>query len=102
MGNMGMSMAMNLVKSGFSVKGFDLSDQVREVSMQHGISPVNSIAEVSRDVDFIVTSLPKTEHVESVLNADDGVFANISPGTLIADSSTISPYASMEFAATAK
>ena len=37
-----------------------------------------------------------------MLNSDDGVFANANPGTLIADSSTISPFASAEFAKTAK
>ena len=34
--------------------------------------------------------------------ADDGIFANASEGTTICDVSTISPYASQEFAATAK
>ena len=30
MGNMGLSMANNLVKSGFDVKGYDLSEQTLE------------------------------------------------------------------------
>ena len=30
MGNMGLPMAGNLVKNGFTVKGFDMSDKQRE------------------------------------------------------------------------
>ena len=30
MGNMGLPMAANLVKNGFTVKGFDMSDKQRE------------------------------------------------------------------------
>ena len=101
LGNMGLPMAGNLVKAGFTVKGFDLSDKAMEGCKDYGVTPAKSIADVSKDVDFVVTSLPKTEHVDAVLKADDGVFANANEGTLIADTSTISPLASKEFAATA-
>ena len=102
LGNMGLPMASNLAKAGFNVKGFDLSQQVLDSCKEHGITPASSLAEVSKQVDFIVTSLPKTEHVDQVLKAEDGVFANADKGTLIADTSTISPMASKEFSDLAK
>lgn len=98
LGNMGMPMAKNLASAGFQVKGFDLNEKVLEQCQENGVTAAGSLKEVSQDVDFIITSLPKTEHVESVLMADDGVFANASEGTTICDVSTISPLASQEFA----
>jgi len=64
MGNMGISMASNLVKSGFVVKGYDLSEQTLEKAGKMGISPVTTIKEVATDVDYIVSSLPRTQDVE--------------------------------------
>ena len=57
--------------------------------------------EVSKEVDYVVMSLPKTETVETVLH-DDGVFSHASKATYILDTSTISPIGAKEFAATAK
>ena len=114
MGNMGLSMANNLVKSGFDVKGYDLSEQTLEkaekmvrdenlfvfndffLSLQ-GITPAKTIKEVSSDVDYIVSSLPRTADVETVLYQDGGIFENAKKGTCIVDTSTISPIAAKEF-----
>lgn len=98
MGNMGVSMAGNLVKNGFEVKGFDLSQQALDAAKEMGVTPVQSIAEASKNVDFIVSSLPRTSDVEKALMDKDGVFANANEGTYIVDSSTISPIGAKEFA----
>ena len=102
MGNMGLPMATNLVKNGFTVKGFDLSEATRNKAKEIGITPCTTIAEVSKDVDFIVTSLPRTSDVEKVLMDKGGIFENAKEGTFIADSSTISPIAAKDFAEKAK
>lgn len=47
-------------------------------------------------------SLPRTQDIDTVLHADDGIFANVAKGTYIVDSSTISPIGAKQFAATAK
>jgi len=67
MGNMGLSMAGNLMKNGFEVKGYDISEKSLEKAATLGITPVTSIKEVASDVDFVVSSLPMTQHVEEVL-----------------------------------
>mmetsp|Transcript_15149 Transcript_15149/g.10641 ORF Transcript_15149/g.10641 Transcript_15149/m.10641 type:complete len:153 (+) Transcript_15149:258-716(+) len=59
------------------------------------------MAKAAKDVDFIVSALPATAHVDAMLKSDDGVFANANEGTFICDTSTISPLASKEFAALA-
>jgi len=95
---MGLSMAGNLVKSGFVVKGCDLSDDTLAKAKDMGIHPTKVVAEAAVDVDFIVSSLPRTSDVEKVLTMKGGVFENASPDTMILDTSTISPIASKELA----
>jgi len=46
-----------------------------------------------KEVDYVVTSLPKTQDVETVLYSGDGIFENAQEGTCIVDSSTISAIA---------
>jgi 3-hydroxyisobutyrate dehydrogenase len=62
-----------------------------------GVTPATSLADVAKDVDYIVTSLPRTKDIETVLYAKDGIFESASPGTYITDSSTISPYSAKQF-----
>jgi len=63
LGCMGLPMTMNLKKAGYNVKGFDLSPEARIVANEAGIATVDSLAEASQNVDYIVTALPRTENV---------------------------------------
>lgn len=72
------------------------------MAKSEGITPKTQISETVADVDFVVTALPRTQDVEKVLNMDGGVFKSASKGTVICDTSTISPIASKEFHAEAK
>lgn len=115
---MGLPMTGNLVQRGFQVKAFDLNPQTLEkcaeiVShfiqlnfitkmMCQGVQAVKSVAETAQDVDYIITSVPATKDVEELLKGPDGIFKNANKGTMICDTSTISPIASKEFAAEAK
>ena len=67
LGCMGNPMSRNLVENGYNVKGFDLSPEAREAAAAIGVTPVESLAEVSKDVEYIVTALPQTHHVEEAL-----------------------------------
>ena len=98
LGNMGLPMARNLQASGFKVKGYDIGEKPQEAAKEAGLTVVNSIAEASSDVDYVVTSLPKTEHVRQVLHQEGGIFESARKGTVICDTSTIAPTASVEFA----
>jgi len=61
---------------------------------------VNSIEELSSS-DVIITMLPATKHVESILNGPKGVFATLRKGSIVIDCSTIDPIASKKLAQTA-
>jgi 3-hydroxyisobutyrate dehydrogenase len=54
------------------------------------------------DVELIVTMLPAAAHVKAVYLGDDGLLANVRPGVLLIDSSTIDPHSAREVAAAAE
>ncbi|MGR6964258.1 3-hydroxyisobutyrate dehydrogenase [Geodermatophilus sp. URMC 61] len=89
LGNMGGPMAANLVAAGTAVRGYDVSETAAQAAAGLGVEVVGSIAEAVRDADIVFTMLPRGEHVREVLTAPDGVLANVRPGTLIVDESTI-------------
>jgi len=62
-----------------------------------GIEAHDTVKAAVTDVDYVVTSLPRTTDVEEVLFKEDGIFATCKEGTYICDSSTISPIAAKEF-----
>jgi 3-hydroxyisobutyrate dehydrogenase len=89
LGNMGGPMAANLVAAGTEVRGYDVSETAGQAAAGLGVEVVGSVAEAVRDADIVFTMLPRGEHVRDVLTAPDGVLANVRPGTLIVDESTI-------------
>ena len=101
LGNMGLPMASNLQKAGFEVKGYDVGEKQRKSASEANIYVGSSIKDVVADADWIITALPKTEHVESVLTQDGGIYDSAKKGTYICDVSTISPVASAGFNAEA-
>ncbi|MGO2037109.1 MAG: 3-hydroxyisobutyrate dehydrogenase [Brevibacterium sp.] len=89
LGNMGRPMTANLVKAGHTVNGFDLVEIAVKEAAEHGVTPVNSIAEAVAGADIVFTMLPKGEHARAVYLEADGVLANADKTTLLVDSSTI-------------
>lgn len=89
LGNMGSRMTGNLVKAGHTVRGYDLNPAANAAAAEVGVTIVNSIADAVAGADAVFTSLPKGQHVRSVYEGPDGIWANASVTTLLIDSSTI-------------
>lgn len=87
LGNMGGGMAANLVKNGFAVRAFDLSDAALAKAEAAGATGASSAAEAVAGADAVVTMLPAGKHVEAVYN--DEVFGTAKAGALFLDCSTI-------------
>ena len=87
LGNMGGGMAANLVKNGFTVRAFDLSDDALAKAEAAGAIRAASAADAVTGADAVVTMLPAGKHVEAVYT--DDVFGAAKPGTLFLDCSTI-------------
>ncbi|MEN2986961.1 3-hydroxyisobutyrate dehydrogenase [Tistrella sp. BH-R2-4] len=102
LGNMGGPMALNLLKAGHALKGFDLSDEAVQRIVDAGGSKAASANEAATDVDVVVSMLPAGRHVKGVYLGDDGILAASRPGTLFIDCSTIDVDSAREVIAAAE
>lgn len=102
LGNMGLPMALNLIKAGYRVQGFDLVPAQLDAFKNGGGIPMQGALEAAADVDVIISMLPASRHVESLYLGDSGLLAAVNSKTLLIDCSTISPKISQVVAAAAK
>lgn len=96
LGIMGKPMAVNLVKAGHRVTGFDLSPASVEAVVAAGGRGATSIAEAVKDAEVVITMVPADPHVEAVILGEGGVLENVRPGTLVIDMSSITPQTSIK------
>jgi 2-hydroxy-3-oxopropionate reductase len=101
LGIMGRPMASHLIEAGYTL--FLHSRRgVPEELLQQGGKPCSSPSEVARNADLIITMLPDTRDVESVLFGENGVAQGLglepSAGKIVMDMSSISPLETRKFA----
>jgi 2-hydroxy-3-oxopropionate reductase len=95
-------MARNLLKAGFPLVVHSRSQGPVDDLVAAGASRAGSPAEVARRAARIVTMLPDSPDVETVLEGPDGVFAAVQPGTILIDCSSIAPSAARRLAERAR
>ena len=61
----------------------------------------SSVADLAASCDVIITMVPNTQHVVSLLQGADGIFKHARKGALLIDCSTIDPITSRELSAAA-
>ncbi|MEU8510203.1 2-hydroxy-3-oxopropionate reductase [Kitasatospora sp. NPDC048722] len=96
LGIMGKPMAINLVKAGHDVTGFDLSQASIDAVVAAGGRGAASIAEAVEDAEVVITMVPADPHVEAVILGEGGVLENVKAGTLVIDMSSITPQTSIK------
>lgn len=89
LGNMGGPMAENLLKAGHQVCVFDLSADALARLKEAGAETADSGTAAVQGVDFVISMLPASKHVESLYLGDQGIAAEIPKSALVIDSSTI-------------
>ena len=89
LGNMGLPMAMNLLKSGHSVTGFDLAEDQVKILTEAGGKSTNDINQAIQTSDVVVTMLPSGKIVKSIYLGDKGIIKNAPENLILIDSSTI-------------
>lgn len=87
LGHMGLPMAVNLVKAGHEVHGFDLVPAAVEAAKAAGIPVADSGADAVTGADVVITMFPAGRHV--IAAYQDELLAAAAPGTLFIESSTI-------------
>jgi 2-hydroxy-3-oxopropionate reductase len=91
LGLMGKPMAHNLLKRGFPLVVHSRSPGPVDELVAAGAARAASPADVARQVTRIITMLPDSPDVEQVVEGRDGIFSTITRGTILIDSSSISP-----------
>ncbi len=99
LGIMGKPMALNLLKAGHELRVFDFNKAaVEEVKAAGAVACESSVATVE-GVDAVITMLPNSPHVKSVMLENDKVAEHMPKTATFIDCSSISPIASREIAA---
>lgn len=89
LGNMGSGMALNLVKAGHEVRGFDLSQDAVALFSGKGGKAAASVLEAVSGADAVVTMLPAGKHVRGVYEGEEGILAHVKQDAVLMDCSTI-------------
>ncbi|KAD4060565.1 3-hydroxyisobutyrate dehydrogenase [Arthrobacter yangruifuii] len=92
LGHMGGPMAVNLVRAGYSVTGFDVVPGALEAAAAHGITTVSSAADAVAGAGVVLTMLPSGKHLLDAYRGTGGgpgLLAAAAPNTLFLDCSTI-------------
>ena len=91
LGAMGGPMALNIIKKGTNLSVFDIEAEKMEPHIKLGGIAGESIKDTIKDAEIIVTMLPSTENVKSVMTTEDGILNFVKPNTIVLDMSTIAP-----------
>ena len=99
LGIMGKPMAKNLMKGGYTdLLVSDLNqDSVAEIVACGAKAATNR--KIGESCELVLTMLPNSPHVKSVMLGENGVAAYMKPGTTFIDMSSINPVAAKEIAA---
>ncbi|GAC1509744.1 MAG: 2-hydroxy-3-oxopropionate reductase [Ktedonobacteraceae bacterium] len=99
LGLMGKPMVRNLLAADFSVTVFNRSRPAIDELVGAGALRGESPGHVARQSDIVITMLPDSLDVASVVQGDNGIAANGHEGLLLIDMSTISPLTTRTLAA---
>ena len=96
-GNMGLPMAENLMKSGKKVRVFDVSKKTIEIAQKKNLDVVENLNDlVMTDVTTVITMLPEGKHSKEVFLGENGIINKVSKNCLLIDCSTIDIQTSKE------
>lgn len=97
LGNMGRPMAANLIAAGFNLIVFDSMPEVMQHFVEeNGGRPAGSLAELSENVEAVITMLPDGIVVRRVVTGEDGdgkshLLGSMPEGCILIDMSSSSP-----------
>ena len=99
LGIMGKPMVRNLIKAGYSVKAYDIVRENVEAALSYGAEEGRSGAEIASECPVVITMLPNSPHVKTVVLGKDGVLEGAKSGLILIDMSSIDPNVSKEIEA---
>jgi 3-hydroxyisobutyrate dehydrogenase len=88
-GAMGKPMAINLLKAGNELYVFDVVAPAVAEMVAQGAKACSTPKELAQVTDLIITMLPNSKIVESILTGENGLLAGGKPGQVIIDMSSV-------------
>ena len=89
LGDMGFSMAQNILKAGYQLTGFDLREERLEMLEALGGKRASSPAEVGEVADAVFIMVMTGKQAESIVSGEDGLLKTMNPGKTILLTATI-------------
>jgi 3-hydroxyisobutyrate dehydrogenase-like beta-hydroxyacid dehydrogenase len=98
LGIMGAGMARNLLGAGFDVTVYNRTSARTQPLVDEGATAADSPKQLAEACQVVLICVSDTPDVEAVLFGEDGLAAGLAEGTLVIDTSTVSPEATREWA----
>ncbi len=96
LGIMGKPMSKNLLKAGYKLMVYDIVQEAVKEVVAAGAEAGTSPKDVASKTDIVITMLPNSPHVKTVILGKDGVIEGIQKGKIVVDMSSIAPAVSQE------
>src|SRR5699024_6589082 len=90
-GVMGHSMAANLQKAGYPLNVFTRTKSKAESLIENGANWKNSVAELAKSSDIIITIVGYPDDVENVYFGEGGIINNARANSFVIDMTTSKP-----------
>ena len=95
LGEMGKWMASNILRAGYPLMVYDIRPDPMKDLVARGASAARTPAELARNSNCTLLSLPDGEVVERVIFSEDGLINGLSRGSVVVDLSTTDYLASL-------
>ncbi|MDG1890236.1 MAG: NAD(P)-dependent oxidoreductase [Verrucomicrobiota bacterium] len=91
LGDMGFSMASNIIKAGYTLTGFDLRQERLDMLEKLGGQRATSPAEVGKVADVVFIMVMTGQQTEAIVHGPAGLMETMTPGKTIVLTATIEP-----------
>ncbi|KJE26985.1 NAD-binding of NADP-dependent 3-hydroxyisobutyrate dehydrogenase family protein [Geobacillus kaustophilus] len=91
LGVMGKSMARHLLKAGYPLLVYTRTKEKAEGLLQEGAVWKETVADLARESDVVITMVGYPHDVEQVYFGEGGILENARPGTYVIDMTTSTP-----------
>ena len=87
---MGLPMAKNILKAGYNLKVFNRTKSKAEPLKEYGAKITNTIQDLVKECDIVITMLTEDESVDDVMNSSD-FLENLKSKAIVIDMSSVKP-----------
>lgn len=91
LGDMGIGMAANIIKSDFNLCGFDLQKERLNSLKQLGGLPLSQYSEIAENSDIVFIMVLNGQQVHDIVLSDNGLINHLKAGSAIIVTATINP-----------